>query len=275
MTGIIAAAIAAHVPTLGRAEITPEFQQTLVSGEAEMGAELRTLKPDLWVVVSAHWVATFDWVVTCQPVHEGMCVADEAPNLIPGLPYRYRGDTEFAGALIEELGSAGVPAARNDSTHYAWDYGTYVPLKHLDPRAEVGVVGMPSVLMSDHAECLKAGAAVHATAKKLGRRVIFLASTAFSHVLVRGRHNWPTDERRAADEAFIEKLKNGAIDDAVSGFTAYSKLVGAEMGGRPLAAFLGVTRAMVAEGKRLSGKQYGNYAQSSGSGNANLVLTVS
>ena len=275
MTGIIAAAIAAHVPTLGRAEITPEFQQTLVSGEAEMGAELRTLKPDLWVVVSAHWVATFDWVVTCQPVHEGMCVADEAPNLIPGLPYRYRGDTEFAGALIEELGSAGVPAARNDSTHYAWDYGTYVPLKHLDPRAEVGVVGMPSVLMSDHAECLKAGAAVHATAKKLGRRVIFLASTAFSHVLVRGRHNWPTDERRAADKAFIEKLKNGAIDDAVSGFTAYSKLVGAEMGGRPLAAFLGVTRAMVAEGKRLSGKQYGNYAQSSGSGNANLVLTVS
>ena len=274
MTGIIAAATAAHVPTLGRAEITPDFQQTLVSGEHEMGAELRALKPDLWVVVSAHWVATFDWLVTCQPVHEGMCVADEAPNLIPGIPYRYRGDAEFAGALIEELGRAGVPTARNDSTHYEWDYGTYVPLKHLDPEAELAVVGLPSVLMADHAECLKAGAAVHATAKRLGRKVIFLASTAFSHVLVRGRHNWPADERMAADKAFIEKLKSGAIDDAIAGFGPYSKLVGAEMGGRPLATLLGVARAMTAEGKRLSGRQYGNYAQSSASGNANVVLTA-
>jgi 3,4-dihydroxyphenylacetate 2,3-dioxygenase len=273
MTGVIAAAVVAHVPTLGRDEITPDFQKTLVAGEREMGAAVRrTLKPDLWVILSAHWVATFDWVVTCQPVHEGMCVADEAPNLIPGLPYRYRGDADFATALIEELGRANVPAARNDSPHYGWDYGTYVPLKHLDPDAQVAVVGIPSVLMSDHAECLRAGAAVHATAARLGRRAVFLASTAFAHVLVRGRHNMPTPERVAGDKAFIEKLRAGAVEDAVAGFGDYSRLVGAEMGGRPLATLLGVMRAMAADGAKLTGRQYGEYAQSSASGNAVVLM---
>ena len=273
MTGIVAAAVVAHVPTLGRAEITPDFQQTLVAGEREMGAALRrTVKPDLWIVASAHWVATFDWVTTCQAVHEGMCVADEAPNLIPGIPYRYRGDAEFGGLLVEALTAAGVPSSRNDSKHYGWDYGTFVPLSHLDPQAEVPVVGVPSVLMADHAECVKAGEVIHATAKRLGRRAVFLASTAFAHVLVRGRHNWPTPERMAADRAFIDQLRGGAIDDAIEGFGAYSRLVGAEMGGRPLATLLGVARAMAADAGPLVGRQYGEYAQSSASGNAVVLM---
>jgi 3,4-dihydroxyphenylacetate 2,3-dioxygenase len=273
MSGVIAAAVVAHVPTLGRPEITPDFQQTLVAGEREMGAAVRrALQPDLWVLVSAHWVATFDWVVTCQSVHEGMCVADEAPNLIPGLPYRYRGDAEFAGALVEEFGRDGVPSARNDSGHYAWDYGTYVPLKYVDPDAQAAVVGIPSVLMANHDECLKAGAAVHAVAKRLGRRAVFLASTAFAHVLVRGRHNWPTPERIAADKAFIEKLKRGSVPEALDGFGDYTRLVGAEMGGRPLATLLGVMGAMAADGAALAGRQYGEYAQSSASGNAVVLV---
>jgi 3,4-dihydroxyphenylacetate 2,3-dioxygenase len=273
MTGVIAAATVAHVPTLGRAEITPEFQQTLVAGERTLGAGIRrALKPDLWVIASTHWVATFDWLPTCQPVHEGYCVADEAPNLIPGIPYKYRGDPEFGGALFEEFGRASVPAARNDSPHYEWDYGTFVPLSHLDPRAEVAVVGIPTVLMADHAECMRAGAAVHATAKRLGRRVVFLASSAFSHVLARGRHNWPAPERMAADKQFIEQLKAGAIDDAIAGFAAYSRLTGAEMGGRVLATLLGVVQALKSEGRALAGRQFGEYAQSSASGNANVLV---
>jgi len=273
MTGVIAAAAVAHVPTMGRAEITPDFQQTLVAGERTLGAAIRrALKPDLWVIASTHWVATFDWLPTCQPVHEGHCVADEAPNLIPGIPYKYRGDPEFGGALFEEFGRANVPAARNDSPHYEWDYGTFVPLSHLDPQAEVAVVGIPTVLMADHAECMRAGAAVHATATRLGRRVVFLASTAFSHILVRGRHNWPTPERMEADRRFIEQLKTGAIDDAVAGFTAYSRLTGAEMGGRVLATLLGVVQALKGEGRPLAGRQFGEYAQSSASGNANVLV---
>ena len=83
MSGITATGIVAHVPTLSRAEITPEFQNTLVEGERRLGERLRALKPDLWVVVSTHWVSTFNWFATLQVNHEGICVADEAPDLIP------------------------------------------------------------------------------------------------------------------------------------------------------------------------------------------------
>jgi 3,4-dihydroxyphenylacetate 2,3-dioxygenase len=273
MSGLVAAAIVAHVPTMGLAKNTPDYQQTLVDAERNLGAAIRdTFKPDLWVVVSAHWVATFDWLVTCQPVHEGFCVADEAPGLIPGSPYRYGGDPEFAGALVESIAAAGIPSARNDSPHYAWDYGTFVPMQYLDPQAALPVVCLPSVLMASHDECLRAGAQVHATARHLGRRAALVASTALSHVLQRGRHHWPTPERIEADRRFIDGLKAGRLDEAIGAFAAYSRQVGAEMGGRPLATLLGAGRAMAQDGVGLAGRQFGAYAQSSGSGNAVLLL---
>ena len=273
MTGVIAAALVAHVPTLGRAENTPDYQQTLVQAELTMGAALRqALEPDVWVIVSTHWVSTFDWFATCQAKHEGLCVAQEAPNLIPGLPYSYRGDPEFGAALVDAWKETGIAAVRNEAEHYHWDYGTYVPLKYIDPAAEVAVVSIPVVLMADHKECLQAGAAIHATAKRLRRRVVFLGSTALSHLLVRGRYHWPTPERVEADKRFIEQLKKGAIDEVIAGFTEYSKEVVAEMGGRALATLIGVASAMSRDGKTLAGRQFGDYAQSSGSNNAVLLM---
>jgi 3,4-dihydroxyphenylacetate 2,3-dioxygenase len=261
------------VPTLGLAQNTPPYQQTMVQAELAMGEAIRnTLKPDLWVIVSSHWVATFDWPVTCQPRHEGHCVADEAPQLIPGSPYSYAGDPQFAGELVEAFRAGGVPSQRNDSEYFEWDYGTFVPMQYLDPKGEVPVVVLPSVLMSTQEECLRAGEIVHQTAKRLGRRAVFVTSSALSHVLVRGRENWPTDERVAADQRFIQQMKDGRIDEAIGEFEGYARKVGAEMAGRPLATMLGVARAMGGEGSPLVGRQYGEYAQSSGSGNVVMAL---
>jgi 3,4-dihydroxyphenylacetate 2,3-dioxygenase len=272
MSGIIAAAVVAHVPTLARAEVTPDFQRTLVDGERRLGADLRALKPDLWVIASTHWVSTFNWFATCQPEHKGVCVADEAPDLIPGLPYHYRGDPQFAGALVEEWQRRGIAAARNESPHYEWDYGTFVPLSHMDPQADVAVVSVPVVLMSDHAECIEAGAAIAATAQALGRRTVFLASTALTHALVRGRHLMPTPERVDADLILIDRLKRGALEDLIADFAEYSRKTVAEMGGRTLATLLGVMLGIKNTGAALQGRQYGQYAQSSGSGNANVLI---
>jgi len=270
--GIIAAAVVPHVPTLGLPENTPEFQLTLVEGERALGRALRELKPDLFVVNSSHWICTFGWYATCQSVHQGVCVADEAPDLIPGIAYKRKGDSEFASALVDEWQAQGLPGGRNDTPHYAWDYGSLVPLLHLDPDAEVRVVQMPTVILADHAECMKAGRAVHATAKRLGRRVVFLASSAFSHDLVRGRHFKPTAEREALDQRFIDLLKRGAVAEAIAWFPEYSRAVVAEMNGKPLAGMLGALQALAEEGVGLRGEQYGGYAQSSGSGNASVVV---
>jgi len=271
-TGLIAAAVVPHVPTLGLAANTPDFQLTLVEGERALGRALRALKPDLFVVNSAHWICTFGWYATCQSVHEGTCVADEAPDLIPGIPYRRKGDSEFASALVGEWQQSGLPGDRNDTPHYAWDYGSLVPLLYLDPDAEIPVVQIPTVILADQAECMQAGRAVHATAKRLGKRVVFLASSAFSHALVRGRHLKPTPEREALDQRFIAQLKQGAVADAIAWLPEYSRAAMAEMNGKPLAAMLGALQALNADGATLTGEQFGGYAQSSGSGNANIVV---
>ena len=270
--GIIAAAVVPHVPTLGLPENTPEFQLTLVEGERALGRALREKKPDLFVVNSSHWICTFGWYATCQSVHQGVCVADEAPDLIPGIAYTRKGDAQFASALVDEWQAQGIPGGRNDTPHYTWDYGSLVPLLHLDPAAEVPVVHIPTVILSDQAECMLAGRAVHATAKRLGRRVVYIASSAFSHDLVRGRHLKPTAEREALDRSFIDLLKRGAAADAIAGFPEYSRAVVAEMNGKPLAGMLGVLQALQEEGAELAGEQYGGYAQSSGSGNASVVV---
>lgn len=271
-SGIIAAAVVPHVPTLGLPQNTPEFQLTLVEGARALGRALRELKPDLFVVNSSHWVCTFGWYATCQSVHQGICVADEAPDLIPGMAYWRKGDAEFASALVDEWQAQGIPGGRNDTPHYAWDYGSLVPLLHLDPEAEIPVVQIPTVIMADHAECLIAGRAVHATAKQLDRRVVYIASSAFSHALVRGRHLKPTEERVALDQKFINLLKRGAVAEAVAWLPEYSRAAVAEMNGKPLAGMLGALQSLQEQGTQLAGEQYGGYAQSSGSGNASVVV---
>lgn len=273
MSGIIATGVVAHVPTLSRAEITPEYQHTLVAGEKRLGERLRALKPDLWVIISTHWVSTFNWFATLHPEHKGVCVADEAPDLIPGMPYRYPGDPEFAEALLQAWKERDIPAQRNSTEHYTWDYGTFVPLSHLDPDGDVAVVGIPVVLMADTEECLRAGEAIHATAKALGRRAVVIASSALTHALVRGREHWPTPERIDADKALIDQIKLGDIDSVISGFPEYAKKGVVEMGGRAIATMLGATRAFAKEKRNLAASQFGDYAQSSGSGNANLVIS--
>ena len=273
MSGVIATGVVAHVPTLSRADITPPYQRTLVEGERRLGEKLRALKPDLWVVISTHWVSTFNWFATCQNEHKGICVADEAPDLIPGTEYRYPGDPEFAETLLDEWKLANIQAQRNTTQHYAWDYGTFVPLSHLDPEGEVAVMGVPVVLMADIDECLRAGEAIQAAAQKLNRRAVIVASSALTHALVRGREKWPTDERIEADKRVIDLLKAGDIDTVIAGYRDYARNGVVEMGGRAIATMLGATRALARQKGALGALQFGEYAQSSGSGNANIVIS--
>jgi 3,4-dihydroxyphenylacetate 2,3-dioxygenase len=273
--GVLACGIVAHVPTLSRAEITPEYQNTLVEGERRLGKQLRALKPDLWVVISTHWVSTFNWFTTLHESHQGICVAEEAPDLIPGIPYEYKGDPEFASALLKEWTGRGIPCQENKTAHYSWDYGTYVPLSHLDPESEIPVVSIPVVLMANLEECLDAGSAIVKIAQRQKKRVVVLASSAFSHALVRGREHWPRDDRLKLDQSVIEQLKRGDIDQVIDGFDDYSKRSVVEMGGRAIATMLGAASSMKQQLPDCSGITFGDYAQSSGSGNVNILLASS
>jgi 3,4-dihydroxyphenylacetate 2,3-dioxygenase len=270
--GLIAAAVAAHVPSLGSEATTPDFQRGLVQGLRDMGTAIRAMKPDVLVIESAHWVSTFNWFATVQNPHRGICVASEALELIPGTPYERKGDPVFANALIDAFRPHNVPALPNASEHYSWDYAGLVPLLYLDPKCELAVVQIPTVLSADHDECRLAGRLVDEAARATGKRVIFIASSALTHAVLRGRHNWPTPERMALDRKFIDMLSAGKLEQIDAWFPEYTAAVKSEMGGRVIATLLGAVHALAAAGRKVLGKQYGEYTQSSGSGNVNLLL---
>ena len=271
--GLIAAGIAAHVPSLGSLATVPDFQGGLIKGLRDLGAAVRAMNPDVVVMESAHWVSTFNWFATVQNPHKGICVATEAIELIPGTPYVRKGDPEFGMALVEAFKPHGVPAFPNGSEHYSWDYAGLVPLLHMDPDAQLAVVQIPTVLAADHDECRLAGRLVDEAARATGKRAVFIASSALTHAVVRGRHNWPTPERMEMDRRMIDLLCAGDLDAINAWFSEYSNAVKAEMGGRVIATLLGAMQALSAAGRKISGKKFGEYAQSSGSGNVNILVT--
>ena len=249
----------------------PDFLAGVMKGAREMGEVIRSLEPDLWVIHSTHWVTTFNWYVTHQARHEGMCVGEECPDLIPGLNYSIQGHPEFAAALSTAIEEAGFPGGQSRTLNHRFDYGSYVPLVYLDPEFSLPVVLLGCCVMADIGECMAVGAAVVQAAKESGRRIAFLASTALSHRLVRGPDRWPSDNEQKEDHAFIDLLCSGNVEQAQRQFSDYAKAVTAEMGGRNLATFLGTLDIDT----QYHGRQYGSYGQSSGSGNASILLTES
>ena len=113
---------------------------------------------------------------------------------------------------------------------------------------------------------------VQRDAREAGRRAVLVASSSFTHKLVRGPAEWPTEERMEADHKFIALLLEGRVGEAWEWFPEYSKFVVGEMGGRSLALMLGGLAATQA--KTFDTAQFGPYGQSSGSGNASVSLRV-
>ncbi len=268
--GICRGIVVPHAPRLGRPEIVPDFAKDLVQGIVDMGEDIRKDKPDVVMVTSPHYVSTFNWHAATVERHEGYCVAQEAPDLLPGEHYSYRGDPGLGRAIKDEIAALGFPCVENASEHYSWDYGTWVPIHYMDPNSEIPVINIPVVLAADLEETFQVGQALHRACAKTGRRGLVAASSSFAHKLERGPEKWPSQERQDADHKFIGMLLEGRIADAWAGFADYAEFVVNEMGGRPIALLLGALTAAGATSWETA--QFGPYGQSSASGNANVSL---
>jgi 3,4-dihydroxyphenylacetate 2,3-dioxygenase len=269
---IIMSAIVPHSPRIGIESEAPAFLRGVIDGEYELGQALSRIRPDVIVINSSHWIATFNWYVTCQGFHRGVCVADEAPDLIPAIPYCRTGDPQFGRAIIDAAVVRGLPFHPNDATHFTFDYGTLVPLQYLDPRGVIPVVAIPTCLAATLDECMEVGVAIREAAQATGRRAVFIASSSLSHRLVRVPDQWPCTSSQALDRQFIDMLIEGRVHDAKEWLPAYAQAVNAEVSGRNLATMLGTLDD--ASALRFAGRQYGSYGQSSGSGNAVVAVSL-
>ena len=271
-SGIVMSAVASHSPRIGIEAKAPDFLAGVIEGEYALGRAIQALKPDVIVLQSAHWVTTFTWYVTCQARHHGVCVSDELPDLIPGQPYDRPGDPAFGAQLVEALKAKDLLAERNTTEHYKWDYGTFVPLQYLDPAQRIPVVTMGTCIMADLDECYRVGQAVQDAAQKSGKRVVFVASSALSHKLVRDPAAWPLQAHQQLDRDYLALLDAGRLADARRMLDAYATETKVEMGGRNLASMLGALDGVAPA--RLAGAEYGEYGPSSGAGHTNYGVRV-
>lgn len=256
--------LSTHVPSLCFEDKAPSFQDPLIQALHQQKEEIYKLKPDALVLMSCHFPAVFHHYVDSTARHKGLLTAVEHPDLIAKVPYDYPGDEELANQLVQAGKEAGIPAFAFDDSSYVWDYGTLVPLRYLVPHEDIPVVELSVCLGASLQETHLWGQQIGKVLRESGKRIVYVASGALSHNLIRGRENMPTLSEQALDNQFINYLLAEKFDAAWEMLPQYAKVAGVESGGRHLAALLGVL------GKDSYHVSLLGYAQSSGSGNANF-----
>jgi 3,4-dihydroxyphenylacetate 2,3-dioxygenase len=257
--------LAAHVPRICHEEKVSDFQKPLTKAMHEASKALLDVNPDVVVLVSCHFTATFHHYVDSTPEHKGVLTAVECPDLISDVPYHYPGDAELANQLVEAGKKAGIPTVAVNDPTYIWDYGTVVPLRYLLPKENVPVIDLSVCWAASLDETFQWGQEIGRVLRESNKRAVFVSSGALSHNLVRGPEIMPTRSEQALDNQFIDYVLKSDYDSAREMLPQYAKIAGVESGGRHIAMLLGVL-----EGSFKA--NYLGYAQSSGSGNAVITF---
>ena len=176
----------------------------------DIGHEIRTtLRPDVIVVASPHWLPKSAFFVDAGAQHESFndYPLRPAPFGRRFFSYTAAGDPALARAIVEAAREAGLPAG---TKVYGFDHGAFCPLKVMDLAA------IPTVPIStsrrSFEESVRWGAAVRRAAQSTGRRVVVIAPGNLTHRLdLRG------DDERDAYYAPGAKFDHLMIDLVTSG----------------------------------------------------------
>jgi len=232
--------IAPHVPSICHEDQAPDFQKGIVEGLKEVAKEISQIGPDAIVLVSCHWPTTFAHYVDCYPVHKGLLTAQEAPDLIKDVPYYYPGDEELAAQLVQAGKDAQLSVEGVYDEHFVWDYGTVVPLRYLVPNEDIPVINLSVTLAANLEETYRWGQVIAKVLRESDKKVVFVASGALAHNLVRGRHHMPTLAEHAMDKQFVEFVMNKEYQAAYDMLPQFSSMAKVESGGRHLAMLFGI-----------------------------------
>ncbi len=278
MGELVGVYLAAHTPRYCTLEAAfagklahPDFR-ALRDGLVEQGRHLAAQRPQVILINSCHLVSTFPTLVDGTPRHRGTLTAQEAPDLIAGVPYDFPGDYQLASALIDRGKAAGHLCALVNDLYYPLDYGTVMPIVcYLDRSQTIPVVPISVTLLNDLDQCFDWGRIIVRALAESDRRGVFVASGALSHRLVHGPEKWPLAEHMELDHRFANLLAAGEYQELRSWLPEFSRMVEAEMGGRHLAMMLGLLQEA---GSAFTATVHA-YGPSSGSGNYAVSLAPS
>jgi len=262
---VVMSVIAPHVPSICHEDQAPDYQKEMIVGMKEVSKKIYEKKPDAVVLVSCHWPSTFNHLVDCTSDHEGILTAQECPDIVTDVPYHYPGDQELAEKLVKAGLDTGLNIVGFNDPSFVWDYGTVVPLRYLVPNEDIPVINLSVTLVASLEETYKWGQQIAKVLEESEKRIVFIASGALSHNLVRGRENKPSISEHALDKQYIDLIINKNYEKALEMLPQYSGAAKVESGGRHLA----MLSAMLDE--RFEPRFYAE-GQSSGSWNAVITF---
>lgn len=171
----------------------------------EVARRVASLKPETIVLTSPHAVAYADYFHISPGAHaKGNLAQFGVPDVFVEADY----DQEFVQALAQTADEAGVPAGTLGERDPALDHGTLIPLRYINAQFQdyqLVRVGLSGLLPVDH---YRLGKCIAATAEKLNRSVVFIASGDLSHKLTQDGPYGFVPEGPAFDSRITDYMKN-------------------------------------------------------------------
>ncbi len=207
MGDIVGAGLIAHVPTIvlpeeTRRELNNGQDSTLVPALRELRRDIfETLDYDTVVVLDSHWATTVEFVVTAQQRRAGVFTSEELPRGMSQRPYDFVGDPDLAHLIASKGPEHGtwITAIEDDhlpifyATTNVWEYlGQGLPDKRW---ISIGVCQT-----ADTEDNLRLGRALGDAIAQSDRKVLLIASGAMSHTF------WPLRQLRDHEAAGVEHI---------------------------------------------------------------------
>ncbi len=207
MSSIIGGALLPHAPqffTMPETEDRATVERVRAVA-ADIGARLRALKPDLWILFSNdHAEQFFHHVAPPFTVHVG----GEASGEFAGRTFHWQIPSEISFALVRDLYRQGFDPAFTSTAKF--DYAMGIPLTHLGHTEAVLPIYVNAYLPPQPPieRCYAFGQAVARTVTSLGLRTVVLASGGMSHFPGTDRYSNP---ELAWDKEVLAKLASGNL----------------------------------------------------------------
>ena len=222
MGEIVLAAKVTHVPSMFISEQPGPHQgcrDEAIEGHREIGRRARAAGADTFVVLDTHWLVNSGFHINANETHRGTYTSNEFPHFIQELDFDYRGAPELGRSIAAEATRLGVRTrAHEDVPSLGLEYGTLVPMKYMNPDADLDVLSVAGWMYdADMEESRTVGAAIRTGIENSDRKVALLASGSLSHRI------WPNEDVEAGlfeiSSPFNEHVDRMVIDMWASGRT--------------------------------------------------------
>ncbi|MCK8784502.1 hypothetical protein M0638_08930 [Roseomonas sp. NAR14] len=210
-TTILGGAMLPHAPQFFTQPDT-EDKATIAAVQqigAEIGARLRALDPDLWIIFSNdHAEQFFHNAAPPFTIHVG----GEATGHFAGRDFRWRIPGEIGLALVRALYDQGFDPAFSSTAKI--DYAIGIPLTHLGHTAPVLPIYVNAYLPPQPSmeRCYAFGQAVARAVTLLGLRTVVLSSGGMSHFPGTDRYSNPELDW---DNAVLARLREGKLKSLI------------------------------------------------------------